>query len=278
MPDNPTLPPSLGAMFRGFEERLAALERGGKSLNYRQLLTTNDAANARELHMEQAGTTWTPKDHEVYAISLTNPRYPVMVARFHLILIQGCAAEVWLTSTMGAASRNTQRWQVTGGTGAAGTSVWSQFEVAWLHGMPTDQWSDTDAQRVLKRGNIELHVNVKQQSTRYERNPDFSADALSKGFTAAQTQFLDFWLAKSSNRNPVFAREPEYVFLAPLGAFPTASAEGTMITGASVPGYPVPAMASGTASVLSDGGNQAESAVWTGEPGDWPVRLPHEVT
>lgn len=277
MPNNPTLPPSLGALFRDVDERLGVLERGDKSLTYRQMLTTNDASNARELHMQQQGTTWVPQEHEVYAAALVNPKYPVMVARYHVILFKGCTADVWMRSAMGSASRLTQRWQLSGGNGADGSSVFHTFEVAWLHGMPNNQWDDTTEQSLVKRGNVEIRVNVKTQSTYFVRSDDFSADAQSKGFTASQTQLMDFWFQKSSNRYAVFFREPEYAFLAPLSAFPAASPEGTLIPGSSVPGYPVVTTSSATqaARTAADAAlsnPNGEPPLWPNKAGAWPVR------
>ncbi|HVK25212.1 MAG TPA: hypothetical protein VM677_27970 [Actinokineospora sp.] len=277
MPSNPTLPPSLGALFRDTEERLNVLERGEKSLSYRQMLTTNDASNARELHMTKSGSTWVAAEREAYSAALVNPKYPVLVARFHVILWQGSACEVWLRAGMGGSSRITQKWNVTGGTGAAGTYRWHQFEVAWLHGMPTGQWDDTITQSVVKRGNIQFLANITAQSDRFPRNADYGADASAKGFTPQQAEFMAAWFETFSARNAVSFREPEYAFLAPLSAFPTASAEGTLIPGSDVGGYPVTSALAvmGFAAMAEERASPAPSGadpLWPNEIGEWPVR------
>lgn len=269
MPKNPSLPPSLGSVFREYEERLDALERGDRTLSYRQPLTTNDASNARELHMTQLGPgNWEARDHEIYAAALVNPKYPVLVARFHVVTYAGQIIETWLRSSMRGTSRLTQRWRVNGPASGFRTVT---FELAWLHGMEVNQWADTVDQSVVKRGNVELWVRVVNQAPNPFRNEDFSVDALSKGFTAAQTEFMQAWFPTTAARVPVFAREPEYVFLAPLSAFPTASPEGSLITGANVPGYSVVTATAASTSEPSAVGLHGEGPVWSDEPGEWPV-------
>ncbi|MEO6089274.1 MAG: hypothetical protein ABIQ18_39795 [Umezawaea sp.] len=265
---NPSLPPSLAAEFREDRERLDALERGDRSLAYRQPLSTNDASNAREMYTTPLGNgQYAAKDSEAYSAALVNPRYPVLVARFHVFVIgNGGACEVYLRANMGTSSRSTRRWSITGS--ADGNYRSNTFEIAWLHGMPVDQWDEIEAQTLLRRGNVEIHANVTGNRFTRPRNADFSADALGKGFTASQTEFLAAWVTQSEVRYPVLFREPEYVFLAPLAAFPMASIEGSLITGSDVPGYPIR-----TEALASTARSSAEgpAALWPDEDGIWPM-------
>lgn len=231
------------------------------------MLTTNDASNAREVFTERTGPgQYVPKDNEVYAAALVNPKYPVLVARFHVIVVgDGGACEVYLRSNMAGSSRTTQRWSLVGNPD--GGFRFHAFEVAWLHGMPVDQWDETDTQTRVRRGNVEIHVNVTGTRFFRDRNENFSADALAKGFTPSQVEFMEAWFRQDEKRYPVLFREPEYVFLAPESAFPTASAEGTLITGANVPGYPVQSAELSTMSAPA----LPTTDVWPDVEGAWPL-------
>ncbi|MCP3800204.1 hypothetical protein NLX83_13140 [Allokutzneria sp. A3M-2-11 16] len=259
---NPSLPPSLGANFRELDERISALERGDRSLSYRQALSTNDSEETRTFYMDRDGGTSRPTTHVGYAASLVNPRYPVLVARFVVTLFNGAGAMVHLRSDMAGASRETRRWNLTGGPGDYRHHV---FEIAWLHGMPVDQWSDTSAQQVIRRGQILFNTTVTAEKIINARDDDFSADAQRKGFTGQQTEFMVAWLRTTDNRYPVYFKEPEYVFLAPRNAFPTASIEGTLIPGSDVGGYPATEAPSARSS------DTAHPPVWTDSPGEWPT-------
>lgn len=257
----------MAAEFREIRERLDAVERGDKSLTYRQMMTTNDASNARSVYSERTGNgQYVPKDNEVYAAALVNPKYPVLVARFHVIVIGGGGAcDIYLRASLSGNSRETRRWSLTGNPD--GGFRHHTFEIAWLHGMPVDQWDETEAQTRVRRGNVEIHVNVTGTRFFRDRNEDFDADARSKGFTSAQSEFMQAWFDQSEKRYPVFFREPEYVFLAPSTAFPTATLEGTLITGSNVPGYPVQS----AEQTLMSAPPLPTVGVWPDVEGTWPM-------
>lgn len=223
---NPTLPPSLAAEFRSIEDRLSALERGEQSLTYRERLPINDASVSRILNKADG-------DRDVYSAALVNPQYPVMVARFHVQLYGTAAASVHLRASMNGTSRTTQTWNLTGKTSP---NAWTfhTLEIAWLHGMPLDEWQDTEAVSSTRRGNVEFRANLTAEHIWFERNPDIDANLRAVGFTDPQNQALRFWFRTFPNTYESYFREPEYVFLAPLNAFPTASDEGTLLPGSRI--------------------------------------------
>jgi hypothetical protein len=222
---NPTLPPSLAAEFRALHDRISALERGERSVTYRERLPVNDASTARVQYAANG-------DRDVYSAALVNPKYPVLVARFHVQLFGSAVAKVFLRGSLGGVTRTTQTWTLNG-KGATGWAFHT-IEVAWLHGLPLDEWQDTETVSRTRRGNVEFHFQVTQDHIWFERNPDLSDNLMDVGFTAPQANALELWFRTFENRYDNLFREPEYVFLAPENAFPTASDEGTLLSGSRI--------------------------------------------
>lgn len=223
---NPTLPPSLASEFKSLEARLTALEMGERSVTYRDRLPINDASVSR-VGFSSHG------DRDVYSAALVNPRYPVSVARFHVQLFGTAQCDVYLKAKMNGVERTSQTWHLTGKTSP---NAWAfhTLEIGWLHGMPLDEWQDTEAVSATRRGNIEFHWRVTQDHTWFTRNPDVRADLQAQGFTANQANTLAVWFSTFPNLIDSYFREPEYAFLAPANAFPTASIEGTLLPGSRI--------------------------------------------
>ncbi|MBM7770892.1 hypothetical protein JOD54_001096 [Actinokineospora baliensis] len=195
-------------------------------MTYRDRLPVNDAQIARVGYVADG-------DRDVYSAALVNPRYPVAVARFHVQLFGAAQCEVYLRASMGGTSRESRRWILSGKT-APNEWAWHILEVAWLHGMPLDEWRDTEVVSATRRGNIEFHWKVTQNQEWFARNPDLRTDLQNQGFTAAQANTLALWFQTFPAQISNYFREPEYAFLAPMNAFPSASAEGTLLAGSRI--------------------------------------------
>ena len=223
---NPTLPPSIAAEIRRLEQRIRALEMGESNLSYRQALTTNDASTARVLYSSNGLT-------DCYSAALVNPKYEVLVARWHVILYGSAVMNVRLQADMGSTVRTTQTWTRTGKPSAF---AFHTFEVAWLHGMPVNQWAESDEDTRLRRGNVQFLGQVTTDHVQYPRTNTDIRDSLVNqfGFTASQANGLADWFTVKSNLRECFYREPEYAFLAPLSSFPTATLAGTLLPGSVV--------------------------------------------
>ncbi|MGW0523045.1 hypothetical protein [Crossiella sp. NPDC003009] len=245
---NPILPPSLGSEFAGVDRRLSALERGDRQLTYRQALTTNDASYARERRGTDGGFG------DMYSAALVNPRYPVMVARWLVYVMHPARARIQLHAGMSGHERVSRVWDLAPPSTSTGFHIYV-MTVAWLHGMPVEQWSETTEQTRLRQGNIQFRCQVTHDAVAYPRE-DLTAGGV---FTGEQANRLLDWFDPKSNLYPVFFREPEYVFLAPRNAFPMASPEGTEIDPGAV------------AAFLADSADGPERSLWPNEPGVWPL-------
>ncbi|MBM7770622.1 hypothetical protein JOD54_000826 [Actinokineospora baliensis] len=222
---DPTLPPSLAAEFREIRDRLAILERGERSVTYRDRLPTNDAGVGRGGYAGDG-------ERDVYSAALVNPRYPVLVMRTHVQLFGDSAARVLLRADMNGTVRTSQTWSLTGKPGPAWT--FHTLEIAWLHGMPVDEWADTETLSTTRRGNIQLRWEVTNSHPWYTRAASFRDDLTAHGFSGDQAAVLDAWTVKSRNVYESYIREPEYAFLAPQNVFPTATTEGTLMAGSRI--------------------------------------------
>ncbi|MGO1050749.1 hypothetical protein [Crossiella sp. CA198] len=245
---NPTLPPSLGAEFAAVDRRLSALERGDRQLTYRQALTTNDASVARERRSADGGFG------DMYSAALVNPRYPVMVARWLVYVMHPAQARIQLHAGMPGHERLSRVWELVPASTDPGFRIYV-MTVAWLHGMPIEQWGETAEQTRLRLGNIQFRCQVTKDALAYPRE-ELTAGGV---FTGVQAARLRDWFGDKSNLYPVFFREPEYVFLAPRTAFPMASPEGTEINPGAAAAY------------LADSNNGPERSLWPNQPGVWPL-------
>lgn len=220
---NPTLPPSLQAEFRTLAERISALERGERKVTYSDRLATVDGAVAREMRVKNG-------DLAVYTVGMVNPKYPVLVARFMIHVFGQASVRFSFSSTLGNLVTQTRSFTMNGQTNPNGYNV-QVFEVAWLHGMPLDEWEDTEAVSILRKCVVRYQVQATKDHLIYNRPADVWDDATANGFTAQQANVLLTWITPTENTYPVRIYEPEYVFLAPLSTYPTATAEGTLLQG-----------------------------------------------
>ncbi|MFF0144636.1 hypothetical protein [Amycolatopsis sulphurea] len=224
---NPTLPPSLQAEFRGLSERISALERGERKVTYMDRLATVDGIVAREMRVRDG-------ERAIYTVGMVNPKYPVMVARF-MVQVYGQASMTFrFTATLGNLTTNTRTFTMNGLTDPNRYNV-DVFEIAWLHGMPLDEWEDTEAISVLRKCVVRYKVQATKDHVIYTRPADVWDDATAHGFTNEQANVLLTWITPTENTYAVLAFEPEYVFLAPLSTYPTATAEGTLLQGTPAP-------------------------------------------
>jgi len=220
---NPALPPSLQAEFRGLSERISALERGERKVTYMDRLATVDGGQAREM-FERHGEV------PVYTVGMVNPRYPVMVARFMIQLFGQSQMKFKFTAGLGNLETQTRTFTM---NGRANPDAWNVqvFEIAWLHGMPLDEWEDTVAVSILRKCLVRYAVQATKNHVIYTRPADVWDDATAHGFTGEQANVLLAWVTPLENTYPVLVYEPEYLFLAPLSSYPTATAEGTLLQG-----------------------------------------------
>ncbi|MEV6908079.1 hypothetical protein [Amycolatopsis sp. NPDC051071] len=220
---NPTLPPSLQAEFRGLADRISALERGERKVTYRDRLTTNDGAVARAMFTRDGRQA-------IYASGMVNPKYPVLVARFMIQLFGTSAVRFNFEATLGGLTTATRTFTLRGLTSPDAYNI-QVFELAWLHGMPVDEWQDTEAVSALRKCVVRYFAEATADHVLYSRPSSIHADATANGFTVPQANVLSSWVAPRENTNPVLVYEPEYTFLAPLSSYPTATAEGTLLRG-----------------------------------------------
>ncbi|MFE0020516.1 hypothetical protein [Amycolatopsis sp. NPDC059021] len=220
---NPALPPSLQAEFRALSDRISALERGERKVTYADRLATVDGAEARQMRVRDG-------ELAVYTVGLVNPKYPVLVARFMIQVFGQASMKFNFSATLGNLTTRTRTFTVNGLSNPDAFNV-QVFEIAWLHGMPLDEWQDTEAVSVLRKCVVRYNVQATKDHVLYNRPADVWEDATRHGFTGDQANVLLTWVTPTENTYPVYAFEPEYAFLAPLSTYPTATAEGTLLQG-----------------------------------------------
>ncbi|WP_410576638.1 hypothetical protein [Amycolatopsis sp. lyj-108] len=220
---NPTLPPSLQAEFRGLADRISALERGERKVTYRDRLTTNDGAVPRQLFTRNGREA-------VYASGMVNPKYPVLVARFMIQAFGTSSLRFNFEAALGGLRTSTRTFTFRGKTNPDEWNV-QVFEMAWLHGMPVDEWQDTEAVSVLRKCVVRYFAEATSNHVLNARPSSIWDDARANGFSVPQANVLLSWVQPTENTISVLVYEPEYVFLAPLSSYPTATAEGTLLQG-----------------------------------------------
>ncbi|MGW4829526.1 hypothetical protein ACWEOG_18225 [Amycolatopsis japonica] len=161
---------------------------------------------------------------------MVNPKYPVLISRFMIHTFGNSALRFNFEATLGGLTTSTRTFTMRGLTNPDRYNV-QVFELAWLHGMPVDEWQDIEAVSALRKCVVRYFAEVTANHVLYDRPDSIHADATANDFSVAQANVLASWVLPRENTYSVPVFEPEYMFLAPLSSYPTATAEGTLLRG-----------------------------------------------
>ncbi|WP_125790923.1 hypothetical protein [Amycolatopsis sp. WAC 01376] len=161
---------------------------------------------------------------------MVNPKYPVLVSRFMIQAFGTSALRFNFEATLGGLTTSTRIFTMRGRTNPDDYNV-QVFELAWLHGMPVDEWQDTEAISVLRKCVVRYFAEATANHVWFARPSSLQSDATANGFSVTQANVLQSWVTPRENTYAVPVFEPEYMFLAPLSSYPTATTEGTLLRG-----------------------------------------------
>ncbi|MFD8496211.1 hypothetical protein [Amycolatopsis sp. NPDC059657] len=237
---------------------MSALERGERSVTYRDRLTTSDGGFARDMRVRDGRQT-------IYACGMVNPKYPVLVARFMVQAFGTSACKFSFEASLKGVTTSTRTFTLRGNSNPDSYNV-QVFEIAWLHGMPLDEWQDTEAVSALRKCLVRYWAEATANQAVYARPASIHTDATANGFTVGQANVLQAWVQPAENTYAVAFHEPEYMFLAPLTTYPTATAEGTLLQG-----QPASAGVTSAHHALEGAPSVSTLSVFPDEYGAWPL-------